>query len=327
MTKIFRPNAVPKSRQPRHWKNQATSCCLGRTWHLVVIALVVAIGASGCMYHAGRSSVSVDQRDLNKISALIQQGNKYAKGLSPLSVDVCRQAMPYWKQAYTKLRAIPGDDGLRYSVGLSIGSCLEAEHRYEEAVKVFNDSSGRDRFNARISLKLAMLYADGQGVEPDPIRALGYYMLGDYGGYDSSQSIELSKVRRRMAEILIARGDATYATDRIRELLEQGEARNWLRSIELRRDHVSDRISTQLNALTSAIDAGPEDDAALKRMRLNIGRDFLGFDSSHLPVALYFLKSSGLVDSKNALAQLESKLPYILTLPNGKTWSALDGDR
>ena len=284
------------------------------------------------------------QQLLTQVEALKEQAWKFTtRGMDVSSPTVCAQAGPLWQQAYDLLKnARPSGDAFNSMLAnsaLHVGRCLITNHREAEAAKILERSLAGTRSDARIHLLLADLYADGKGVERDPVRALGHFMLGDDGNFDEyrgpefSENVDLTRIRRRMAELLIESRDSVSKHDSvvspwIQELLEQGEAKNWLRAVQLMTPngnyYRSDLVKVQLRALSQGFVSDSEDQDALQRMRLNIGNTFLEFNTPNLPVAVYFLQASGLNEARTSLVKVDDKLPFKLVLPTGKTWSAID---
>jgi hypothetical protein len=219
---------------------------------------------------------------LNKVEAINEQAWKYTtRGIDVSSPAVCAQAAPLWQHAYDLLdkSRLSGDvfNNMLSSSGLHLGRCLITNHRETEAVRVLERSIVGTRSDARIHLLLAELYADGRGVERDPATALGHFMLGDDGKFDEHQSpefsedIDLSRIRRRMAELLVENRDSESKNDTVvspwmQKLLEQGEEKNWLRAVQLMTPngnyYRSDLLRLQLRALNDGFVSDNEDKVA-----------------------------------------------------------------
>lgn len=280
----------------------------------------------------------------NTINTINEEARKHTtRGTDVSSPAVCAQARPLWQQAYDLLEksGLSGDifNKMLSSTGLRLGRCLITDHEEAEAVRILERSIVGTRSDARIHLLLAELYAEGRGVKKDPVRALGHFMLGDDGKFDEyrgpefSENIDLSRIRRCMAELLVENRDSADKYDDVvspwmQKLLEQGEAKNWLRAVQLMTPngnyYRSDLLRIQLRALNDDYTSDNEDKIALQTMRLNIGNTFLGFDSPNLAAALYFLQTSSLKEARDSLAKVGEMLPYRLLMPTGKTWSAVD---
>ncbi|WP_322053353.1 hypothetical protein [Paraburkholderia bannensis] len=296
--------------------------------------------------------------DTQKLLQQIEQLQKQAwafsnSGLDQSSSPFCAKAEPIYRQAYSlladKRASDHAFDNARSNVGSSLGRCLIAEHRESEAATILEQSlTATWNSDAQSHLMLASLYAEGKGVKQDTVKALGHFMLGNNQVYDGGgNKLELSRVRRQMAELLLQNRDSYSVAVKLisseaQQLLQQGEIKNWMRYSELRYgtnqsalaamsgDNKTTLARLQFEALDKGFVSDQEDQADAQKMRLNLGRYFLENDAAGLSlpesqaVSWYFLNASGMADARADLLKLNANLPYKLVLPNGELWSAVD---